>query len=91
MPIRVVITNYPEHKTEEFEAVNNPEGPSAGTRKVPFARELWIERDDFMEDPPSKFCRLSPGKEVRLRYAYFIKCEEAVKDASGNVVELRCT
>ena len=90
-PLKVVITNYPEDKVEEFDCVNNPENPEAGTRKVPFARELWIERDDFMEDPPPKFFRLSPGKEVRLRYAYFIKCEEAVKDASGNVTELRCT
>jgi len=90
-PLKVVITNYPEGRVEEFEAVNNPEDASAGTRKVPFSRELWIERDDFMEDPPSKFYRLSPGKEVRLRYAYFLKCEEAVKDSSGNVVELRCT
>ena len=90
-PLKVVITNYPEGRVEEFDAVNNPEDESAGTRKVPFSRELWIERDDFMESPPSKFYRLSPGKEVRLRYAYFIKCEEAVKDAAGNVVELRCT
>jgi glutaminyl-tRNA synthetase len=90
-PLKVVITNYPEDQVEEFECVNNPEDPAAGTRKVPFARELWIERDDFMEDPPSKFYRLSPGREVRLRYAYFIKCEEVVKDAAGQVVELRCT
>jgi glutaminyl-tRNA synthetase len=90
-PLKVVITNYPEDKVEEFEAVNNPEDPAAGTRQVPFSRELWIEREDFMENPPSKFFRLSPGKEVRLRYAYFVKCEEAVKDAAGNVVELRCT
>jgi glutaminyl-tRNA synthetase len=90
-PLKVVVTNYPEDKVEEFDAVNNPEDASAGTRSVPFARELWIERDDFMEDPPSKFYRLAPGKEVRLRYAYFVKCEEVVKDASGNVVELRCT
>ncbi len=90
-PLKVVVTNYPEDKVEEFDCVNNPENPAAGTRKVPFARELWIERDDFMEDPPPKFFRLSPGKEVRLRYAYFVKCEEAVKDAAGNVVELRCT
>ena len=89
-PLKVVITNYPESKVEEFDAVNNPEDASAGTRKVPFSRELWIERDDFMENPPSKFYRLSPGREVRLRYAYFIKCEEVVKDAAGNVVELRC-
>ncbi len=91
-PLKVVITNYPEGQAEEFEAVNNPEDPSAGTRKVPFSRELWIERDDFMEDPPKKFYRLAPGREVRLRYAYFIRCEEAVKDpATGEVVELRCT
>jgi len=90
-PLKVVVTNYPEDKVEEFDCVNNPENPAAGTRQVPFSRELWIERDDFMENPPSKFFRLSPGKEVRLRYAYFIKCEEAVKDAAGNVVELRCT
>ena len=90
-PLKVVITNYPEDKFEEFDCVNNPENPAAGTRKVPFSRELWIERDDFMEVPPPKFYRLSPGKEVRLRYAYFIKCEEVVKDAAGNVVELRCT
>jgi len=90
-PLKVVITNYPESKVEEFDAVNNPEDESAGTRKVPFSRELWIERDDFMENPPSKFYRLSPGREVRLRYAYFIKCEEVVKDAAGNVVELCCT
>jgi len=90
-PLKVVITNYPEDKVEEFDCVNNPEDPAAGTRKVPFARELWIERDDFMENPPSKFFRLSPGREVRLRYAYFVKCDEVVKDAAGNVVELRCT
>jgi glutaminyl-tRNA synthetase len=90
-PLKVVITNYPEGKVEEFDAVNNPEDASAGARKIPFSRELWIERDDFMENPPPKFYRLSPGREVRLRYAYFIKCEEVVKDAAGNVVELRCT
>jgi glutaminyl-tRNA synthetase len=90
-PLKVVITNYPEGQVEEFVAVNNPEDPAAGTRKVPFSRELWIERDDFMEDPPPKFYRLAPGKEVRLRYAYFLKCVEAVKDAAGDVVELRCT
>ncbi|MCX6570631.1 MAG: glutamine--tRNA ligase/YqeY domain fusion protein [Candidatus Aminicenantes bacterium] len=90
-PLKVVITNYPEGKVEEFDAVNNPEDESAGMRKVPFSREVWIERDDFMENPPSKFYRLSPGREVRLRYAYFIKCEEVVKDAAGNVIELRCT
>jgi len=90
-PLKVVIMNYPEDKVEEFDAVNNPEDAAAGTRKVPFSRELWIERDDFMEDPPPKFYRLAPGKEVRLRYAYFVRCEEVVKDAAGNVVELRCT
>jgi len=90
-PLKVVITNYPEGKVEEFDAVNNPEDASAGARKIPFSREIWLERDDFMENPPPKFYRLSPGREVRLRYAYFIKCEEVVKDAAGNVVELRCT
>jgi len=90
-PLRVVVTNYPEGKVEEFEAVNNPEDPAAGTRKVPFGRELWIEREDFMEAPPPKFYRLALGREVRLRYAYFIKCHDAVKDAAGNIVELRCT
>ncbi len=90
-PLKIVITNYPEDTIEEFDCVNNPENPAAGTRKVPFSRELWIERDDFMEIPPPKFYRLSPGKEVRLRYAYFVRCEEVVKDAAGNVVELRCT
>ena len=90
-PLKVVLTNYPEGRVEECDAVNNPEDESAGTRKVPFGRELWVERDDFMEDPPPKFYRLAPGREVRLRYAYFIKCEEVVKDAAGNVVELRCS
>ncbi len=90
-PLKVVLTNYPEGKTEMLEAVNNPEDPSAGTRQVKFSRELYIERDDFMENPPKKFFRLSVGKEVRLRYAYFITCQEVVKDAAGNVVELRCT
>ncbi len=90
-PLKVVITNYPEGKVEEFDAVNNPEDESAGARRIPFSRELWIERDDFMENPPPKFYRLSPGREVRLRYAYFVRCEEMVKDAAGNVVELRCT
>src|SRR5829696_8564470 len=90
-PLRLVIENYPEGRVEELEAVNNPEDPSAGTRKVPFARELWIERDDFMEDPPSKFFRLAPGREVRLRYAYFVTCTGVVKDASGAITELRCT
>jgi glutaminyl-tRNA synthetase len=90
-PIKVVITNYPEDKTEELEAVNNPEEPSAGKRKVSFSRELFIERDDFMEIPPPKYFRLRPGGEVRLKYAYIIKCDEAIKDANGNVIELRCT
>jgi len=90
-PLKVVIENYPEGQVEELEAVNNPEDAAAGTRKVPFSRELFIEQDDFMENPPKKFFRLSPGMEVRLRYAYFITCREAIKDAAGNVVELRCT
>ncbi|MBD3379051.1 MAG: glutamine--tRNA ligase/YqeY domain fusion protein [Candidatus Omnitrophica bacterium] len=90
-PLKVVITNYPEGREESLEAVNNPEDGSAGTRKVPFSRELYIERKDFMEDPPKKFFRLAPGREVRLRYAYFITCREAVKDEKGNVTELRCT
>src|SRR5205085_7468244 len=90
-PLRVVITNYPEGQVEELEAVNNPEDPSAGTRKVPFGRVLYIEQDDFREDPPKQFFRLAPGREVRLRWAFFLKCQSAVKDASGRVVELRCT
>ncbi len=90
-PLKVVISNYPEGETDWLDAVNNPEDESAGTRKVPFSRELYIEREDFMEDPPRRFYRLAPGREVRLRYGYFIKCEEVVKDESGDVVELRCT
>ena len=90
-PLKVVIVNYPESQIEEVDAVVNPEDPSAGTRRVPFARELYIERDDFREEPPPKFFRLAPGREVRLRYGYFIRCEEVVKDESGEVVELRCT
>jgi glutaminyl-tRNA synthetase len=90
-PLKVVIENYPEGETENLEAVNNPEDPGAGTRRVPFARELYIERDDFMEDPPKKFFRLAPGREVRLRYAYFITCREMIKNDDGEVVELRCT
>lgn len=90
-PLKVVITNYPEGQVEEFDAVNNPEDPSAGTRKVPFSKVLYIEQDDFMENPPNKFFRLAPGREVRLRYAYFIKCENVVKDADGNVTEVHCT
>jgi glutaminyl-tRNA synthetase len=90
-PLKVVITNYPEGLVEDVDVINNPEDPSAGTRKVPFSRELFIERDDFRESPPKKFFRLSPGREVRLRCAYFITCTDVVKDASGEVVELRCT
>ncbi len=90
-PLKVVITNWPEGQVESMEVVNNPEDPSAGTRQVAFGRELWIERDDFMEEPVPKFFRLSPGREVRLRNAYFVTCQEVVKDASGAVVELRCT
>jgi len=90
-PLKVVITNYPEGEVEHFECINNPEDESAGTRMVPFSRELYIERDDFMEDPPKKFFRLGPGREVRLRSAYFVTCEEVVKDVAGEVVELRCT
>jgi glutaminyl-tRNA synthetase len=90
-PLRVVIENYPDGKSEELEAINNPEDSDQGSRKVPFSRVLYVERDDFMEDPPRKFFRLTPGREVRLRYAYFITCVEAVKDEAGEVVELRCT
>jgi glutaminyl-tRNA synthetase len=90
-PLKVVLTNYPAGKVEEMDVVNNPEDPAAGTRKVPFSRELYIEREDFREDPPKKFFRLSPGREVRLRSAYFITCESVVKDADGHVVELHCT
>jgi len=90
-PLRLVLTNYPEGRGEEFEAVNNPEDPRAGTRRVPFGRVLYIEREDFMEVPAKKFYRLAPGREVRLRYAYLVTCEEVVKDASGEVVELRGT
>jgi len=91
-PLRVVIDNYPEDKVEEMDAVNNPEDPGAGTRKVPFSRVLYIEREDFREDPPKKFFRLAPGREVRLRYAYFITCVGVVKDEkSGEVIELHCT
>jgi glutaminyl-tRNA synthetase len=90
-PLRVVIENYPEGQTEEMDAVNNPEDPSAGTRKVPFSKVLYIERDDFRENPPKDFFRLAPGREVRFRYAYFVRCVGVEKDAAGNVVELRCT
>ena len=91
-PLKVVITNYPEDKTEELTAINNPEDPEMGTRKIPFSRTLYIERDDFREEPPKKFFRLAPGREIRLRYAYFITCQDVVKDEkTGEVVELRCT
>jgi glutaminyl-tRNA synthetase len=91
-PLRVVVDNYPEDQVEEMEAVNNPEDPSMGTRKVPFSRVLYIERDDFREDPPKQFFRLAPGREVRLRYAYFITCVSVLKDdRTGEVIELHCT
>jgi glutaminyl-tRNA synthetase len=90
-PLKVVIENYPEGESEELDAINHPDDPAAGTRKIAFGRELYIEQDDFMENPPKKFFRLSPGTEVRLRYAYFIKCHEVVKNAAGEVIELRCT
>ncbi|WP_167615545.1 glutamine--tRNA ligase/YqeY domain fusion protein [Maribellus sediminis] len=90
-PLKVVITNYPDGETEELDAVNNPEDELMGTRKVPFSKVLYIERDDFMEDPPRKFFRLGPGREVRLRYAYFITCNDVIKDADGNITELLCT
>ena len=90
-PLKVVIENYPEGQVEQMDVVNNPEDPSAGSREVPFSRELWIERDDFMEEPAAKFFRLAPGREVRLRSAYFVTCTDVVKDAAGRVVELRCT
>src|ERR1700730_8389548 len=90
-PLKVVIDNYPENHSEEMEAVNNPEDPAAGTRKVPFSRELYIEQDDFREVPPPKYYRLSPGREVRLRYGYFITCTGVVKNQQGEVVEVHCT
>ncbi|MXY45168.1 MAG: glutamine--tRNA ligase/YqeY domain fusion protein [Dehalococcoidia bacterium] len=90
-PLKVVIENYPEGQVEHLDAINNPEDPDAGTRKLPFSRELYIERDDFMEDPPRKFFRLAPGREVRLRYGYFITCTDIIKDDAGEVIELRCT
>jgi glutaminyl-tRNA synthetase len=91
-PLKVVIVNYPEDKVEELDAINNPEDPSMGTRKVPFSRVLYIEQDDFREEPPKKFYRLSPDREVRLRYAYFITCVDVIKDKNtGEVVELHCT
>ena len=90
-PLKVVITNYPEGQVEDIECVNNPEDDSAGTRMVPFSREIWIERDDFREEAPRKFFRLKPGGEVRLRFAYIIRCDEVIEDEAGNVVELRCS
>ncbi|MGC9355357.1 MAG: glutamine--tRNA ligase/YqeY domain fusion protein [Mariniphaga sp.] len=90
-PLKVIITNYPENQEEELEAINNPEDESMGTRKVLFSRELYIERDDFMEDPPRKFFRLAPGREVRLRYAYFVTCTDVIKDKNGKITELHCT
>jgi len=90
-PLKIVIENYPEGQTEELEAVNHPDDPSAGTRRIRFGRELYVEREDFMENPPKKFYRLSPGREVRLRYAYFVTCREVVKNDAGEVVELRCS
>ncbi|HEY5501454.1 MAG TPA: glutamine--tRNA ligase/YqeY domain fusion protein [Candidatus Humimicrobiaceae bacterium] len=90
-PLKVVIDNYPDDMAEELDAINNPEDPTAGSRKIPFSKIIYIEQEDFMEDPPKKFFRLAPGREVRLRYAYFIKCVEAVKDENGNILELHCT
>ncbi|MHC4441147.1 MAG: glutamine--tRNA ligase/YqeY domain fusion protein [Planctomycetota bacterium] len=90
-PLKVIIDNYPEDQTDQLEAVNNPEDPEAGTRKVPFSKVLYIEREDFMEDPPKKFFRLAPGREVRLRYAYYITCTDIVKDQNGEITELHCT
>ncbi len=90
-PLKLVIENYPEGAAEEIDAVNNPEDPGAGTRRIPFGRELYVERDDFMENPPNNFFRLAPGREVRLRYAYFVTCREVVKNRAGEVVELICT
>ena len=90
-PLKVVIENYPEGQVEQLDAVNHPDDASLGTRQIPFGRELYIEHDDFMEEPPKKFFRMAPGREVRLRYGYFITCKEVVKNAAGEVVELRCT
>jgi glutaminyl-tRNA synthetase len=89
-PLKIIITNYPENGFEELEAINNPEDELMGTRMVPFSREIYIEQDDFMENPPNKFFRLSPGREVRLRYAYFITCTELIKDENGNITHLNC-
>lgn len=90
-PLKVVITNYPEGQVEMLDAEINPENPEMGIRQIPFSREIYIEQDDFMENPPAKYFRLFPGNEVRLKHAYFIKCQEAIKDAEGNIVELHCT
>ena len=90
-PLKLVIENFPEGETQTLDAINHPDDPAAGARPVTFGREIYVERDDFMEHPPKKFFRLSPGREVRLRYAYLVTCREVVKDAVGNVVELRCT
>lgn len=90
-PLKLVITNYPDGETEELDAINNPEFPEHGTRKVPFSRELYIEQEDFMENPPPKYFRLAPGQEVRLRYAYFIRCTDVIKDGQGNIIEVHCT
>lgn len=90
-PLKVVIENYPDDQMDEMQAINNPEDPEAGKRIVPFTKELYIERSDFMEDPPKKFFRLGPGREVRLRYAYFITCKDVIKDSEGKIIELRCT
>src|SRR5213076_2272975 len=90
-PLRVVIENYADDLVEEMDAINNPEEVSAGTRKIPFSKTLYIEEDDFREDPPKQFYRLAPGREVRLRYAYLITCKEVIKDSSGRIIELRCT
>src|SRR5690554_2799089 len=90
-PLKIIITNYPEGQEEEHDAINNPEDPDMGSRKVPFSKELYIEREDFMEDPPKKFFRMAPGREVRLRYAYFITCNEVIKDENGEIIELHCT
>jgi glutaminyl-tRNA synthetase len=90
-PLKVIITNYPKGKSEKMETVNNPEDESMGKRTIPFSREIYIERDDFMEDPPKKYFRLGPGREVRLKSAYIIKCEDYIKDVNGNIVELHCT
>jgi glutaminyl-tRNA synthetase len=89
--MKIVITNYPEDQEEWMETINNPEDESMGSREIPFSREVFIEQDDFMEDPPKKFFRLAPGREVRLKSAYIIKCEEAIKDSEGNITELHCT